>query len=134
MRSSIIAITAALALAACATQAPESTPAPAGPDARPVGGMLPPGSGFSASSQVDCLRSGTQWMRCDAGVVRRGNGNATVTVFWSDRDRRVIEFQGGTPVSYNGGQPLRWTRSGDDTIVEIGSERIRIIDAIVSGG
>ena len=49
---------------------------------RPVAGLRPPGSSFSAVSQVDCSRGrGSDATRYDAGVVREGNGNGFVKVF-----------------------------------------------------
>lgn len=40
---------------------------------RPVGGLLPKGSSFNASTQIDCVREkGAKPAKCDVGVVREG--------------------------------------------------------------
>jgi len=126
------------------SQATEGTAAaPANGDVpnyeRPVGGVLPPGSSFTASTQVECSRDGSKMTRCDAGVVREGNGNGFVTVFWPDGGNRVLYFEDGTIVRYDeseadGGAKLTVTRSGDVQTVTVGRARFQIFDALLVGG
>ena len=107
---------------------------------RPVGGVLPAGSSFSAGSMIQCARGhGGALMQCDVGVVREGHGNGFVMVFWPDAGSRVLYFENGTVVRYDqseadGGARLTVTRSGDEQIVTIGDTRFVIFDALIFGG
>lgn len=106
---------------------------------RPVGGVLPEGSSFTASSIIPCTRPGTADALCDAGVVREGNGNGFVMVFWPDAGSRVLYFEDGEIVRYDeaqsdGGARLTVTRDGDLQIVTIGEARFQIFDALLVGG
>ena len=74
-------------------------------------------------------------MRCDAGVVREGNGNGFVTVFWPDGGNRVLYFEDGTIARYDeaeadGAAKLTVTRSGDVQTVTVGRARFQIVDAL----
>ena len=106
---------------------------------RPRGGVLPAGSDFTASSIIPCERPGTGSAQCDAGVVREGNGNGFVMVFWPDAGSRVLYFENGEIVRYDqaesdGGAELRVTRDGDLQIVTIGDARFEVFDALLVGG
>lgn len=106
---------------------------------RPVGGVLPDGSSFSAATQIACRRKGTSEGRCDAGVVREGHGNGFVMVFWPDGGSRVLRFENGTISGYDeseadGGARLTVKRRGDVQIVEIGDARFEVFDALITGG
>ena len=106
---------------------------------RPVGGVLPDGSDFTASSIIPCERPGTGAAQCDAGVVREGNGNGFVMVFWPDAGSRVLYFENGEIIRYDqaesdGGAALRVTRDGDLQIVTIGDARFEVFDALLVGG
>lgn len=106
---------------------------------RPTGGVLPEGSDFTASSIIQCERPGTGAGQCDAGVVREGNGNGFVMVFWPDAGNRVLYFENGEIVRYDqseadGGAELRTTRDGDVQIVTVGDARFEIVDALLVGG
>ena len=106
---------------------------------RPVGGVLPAGSSFSASSIIPCERPGTGAAQCDAGVVREGNGNGFVMVFWPDAGSRVLYFENGEIIRYDqaeadGGAKLRVTRDGDVQTVTIGDARFKVFDALLVGG
>ncbi|MCB1499895.1 MAG: hypothetical protein KDK07_08900 [Bauldia sp.] len=106
---------------------------------RPVGGVLPEGSSFAASSIISCERKGTGSTQCDVGVVREGNGNGFVMVFWPDAGNRVLYFEDGEIVRYDqseadGGSELRVTRDGDVQIVTIGDARFEVFDALLLGG
>lgn len=104
------------------------------------GDALVPGTLFNATGDLNCARAAGQPMAsCRFGVVRKGVGAATVTVFWPDGGKRVITFEGGRPVSYDrsqadGSSDLTFARNGDMTVVTIGGQRFEIVDAIVSGG
>lgn len=106
---------------------------------RPVGGVLPSGSDFTASSIIPCERPGTGAAQCDAGVVREGNGTGFVMVFWPDAGNRVLYFEDGEIVRYDqseadGGAVLRVTRNGDLQIVTVGDARFEVFDALLVGG
>lgn len=106
---------------------------------RPVGGVLPAGSSFTASTILTCERPGTGAAQCDAGVVREGNGNGFVMVFWPDAGSRVLYFENGKIVRYDeaesdGGAKLAVTRDGDLQIVTIGEARFEVVDALLVGG
>lgn len=106
---------------------------------RPIGGVLPEGSSFTASSVIPCARPGTGEAQCDAGVVREGNGNGFVKVFWPDAGNRILYFENGKIVRYDqseadGGAELRVTRNGDIQTVTIGDARFEVFDALLVGG
>ena len=106
---------------------------------RPVGGVLPEGSSFTASSIIPCERDGTGSAQCDVGIVREGNGNGFLIVFWPDAGNRVLYFEDGAVVRYDeseadGGARLRVERDGDIQIVTIGDARFEIFDAMMFGG
>lgn len=106
---------------------------------RPVGGVLPAGSDFTASSIIKCERPGTGAAQCDAGVVREGNGNGFVMVFWPDAGSRVLYFENGEIMRYDqseadGGAELRVTRDADLQIVTVGDARFEVFDALLIGG
>lgn len=106
---------------------------------RPSGGVLPEGSSFSASSIIPCERPVTGPSQCDAGVVREGNGNGFVMVFWPDAGNRILYFENGEIVRYDqaesdGGAELRVTRDGDLQIITIGDARFEVPDALLVGG
>jgi hypothetical protein len=106
---------------------------------RPVGGVLPKGSSFTASTIMACARPGTGEGQCDAGVVREGNGNGFVMIFWPDAGNRVLYFENGEIVRYDqaesdGGAQLSVTRNGDLQIVTIGEARFEVVDALLVGG
>lgn len=116
---------------------------PAGASAnfeRPVGGVRPKGSGFTATGQIPCARvAGQPTTQCDFGVVRNGNGNGTLTVFWPEGGKRVIVFEKGMPVSFDqsaadGKSVLAVERSADLLLVRIGDQRLEIPDAVINGG
>ena len=71
------------------------TPTP-GQDARVAG------TKFHATGNIPCARYAGQPMnQCRFGVVRKGQGNGAVTVFWPDGGNRVIFFENGTPASFD---------------------------------
>jgi len=107
---------------------------------RPVGGVRPRGSGFTATGQIPCARNvGQPMAQCDFGVVRKGNGNGTLTVFWPDGGTRVIVFKNGTPASFDQSQAdgdvrINVDRKADLLTVTIGAQRFEIPDAVIYGG
>ena len=106
---------------------------------RPIGGVLPAGSDFTASTIIPCERPGTGSGQCDAGVVREGNGNGFVMVFWPDAGSRILYFENGEIVRYDqaesdGGAELRVLRDGDRQIVTFGHARFEVFDALLVGG
>jgi hypothetical protein len=107
---------------------------------RPVGGVMPDGSSFSATGQISCVRDrDAANAMCDFGVVREGNGNGWVMVFWPDGGSRVIYFENGTPVSFDkaeadGDAEMTVNKDGDTFIVFVGEARFEIFEAVIAGG
>jgi hypothetical protein len=124
-----------------ATPLPELVPVPAaGNFDRPVGGVMPPGSDFTATGLISCIRGadGAE-ATCEFGVVRTGNGGGTVTVFWPDGSTRVIGYADGTPAWFDqsqaeGNLEMTVTRQGDTSIVSVGPDRFVLPDAVIYGG
>ena len=55
---------------------------------------------FNATGNINCAEfAGQPFQACKFGVVRRGNGSATVTVFLSKGVKRTIDFKNGAAVS-----------------------------------
>jgi hypothetical protein len=98
------------------------------------------GTAFNATGNIPCARrSGQPMGSCRFGVVREGNGNGTVTVFWPDGGSRLVIFQGGTPVASDvaqseGDKPMKVERESDLIMLRIGPERFEIPQAVISGG
>lgn len=107
---------------------------------RPVGGVMPEGSGFTATGLLPC-RMGMDQPRatCEFGVVREGGGNGFVLIFRTDGGIRAIFYQDGAPVAYDqseadGGAEMIVTREDDTHIVTIGDLTVDIPDAAIFGG
>ena len=98
-----------------------------------------PGTDFNATGNIPCARAAGQPMAsCEFGVVREGNGNGSVTVFWPDGGSRVIFFEAGTPASYDqsqadAGAEMTVDQNVDLFMVKIGDERFEIPDVVISG-
>ena len=124
------------------TQFPAMVPVDnsAGNQDRPVGGVRPEGSAFTATGLTDCTLTRDAASRiCEFGVIREGGGNGAVTIFWPDTGTRVIFFQDGTPISFDqsqadAGKEMTVSRDGDTSIVLIGDERYVLPDSIIFGG
>jgi LysM repeat protein len=100
-----------------------------------------PGTNFNATGPMPCARNAGQPMtQCKFGVIREGNGNGSITVFWPDGGNRVIYFEDDTPMSYDesqadGGAKMTVSRSDNGIYtVKIGSQRFEIVDSIMTGG
>lgn len=125
-----------------ATQLPGMTPVASaeGNLDRPVGGVRPEGTAFTATGLTDCTPPGETAMRtCEFGVVREGNGTGMVLVFWPWGGPRAIFFENGTPVRFDRseadrGKTMTVTRDADASVVAIGDERYFLPDAIIFGG
>lgn len=101
----------------------------------PKGDALVPGTDFHATGEIPCAAGGGQAMAsCRFGVTRRGNGDATVTVFLPDGGKRYIRFSNGKAVSSNASGVVTSEKSGDVSKVSIGAERYEIFDAVIFGG
>ena len=95
------------------------------------------GTNFNATGEIPCARHSAQPINpCHFGVIRRGNGTATLTVFWPDGGERYIYFENGKATSsdaVNGS--VTTERQGDLNKLSIGSEeRFEVPDAVIFGG
>lgn len=124
------------------TQLPSMTPVGSakGNLDRPVGGVRPEGTAFTATGLTDCtLSRDAATQICEFGVIREGNGNGMVMVFWPEAGTRSIAFENGRPVAVDrleadGGKEMAVTRDAYNSVVVIGEERYIFPDAIIYGG
>lgn len=99
-----------------------------------------PGTPFHATGEIACARGSRQPMtRCKFGVVREGNGNGAITVFWPDGGNRVIYFEDLTPMRYDesqadAGARMTVRKDSDGYKIRIGEQRFEIFEAVMSGG
>ena len=91
---------------------------------------------FNATGNINCAEfAGQPFKACKFGVVRRGNGSATVTVFLSKGVKRTIDFKNGAAVATNSNAALVSARKSDLITVTIGTnERYEMPDAVINGG
>jgi hypothetical protein len=107
---------------------------------RPVGGVMPAGSGFTATGQISCVRErDAASAMCDFGVIREGGGKGSITVFWPVGGNRVIFFKGNKPSSYDqseadGGAQMTVDENNGMFSVRIGDQRFELFEAIMTGG
>jgi hypothetical protein len=108
--------------------------------AAPAQDALVPGTKFHATGNIPCARYAGQPMnQCRFGVVREGQGNGAVTVFWPDGGNRVIFFENGTPAFFDqseadGDARMTVGQNADLFTVTIGAQRFEIPDAVINGG
>jgi len=111
----------------------------AGPRA-PKQDALVPGTNFNATGNIPCARyAGQPMAACQFGVIRKGQGNGSVTVFWPDGGNRMIVFENGTPARFDQSQAdgnvgMTVNRNADLFIITIGTQRFEIPEAVISGG
>jgi hypothetical protein len=77
--------------------------------------------------------------QCDFGVIREGQGNASVVISLPDGRKRTIFFANGKASRADVSQadaPAAFsvTRESDLNIIRVGDERYEIVDAVVDGG
>jgi hypothetical protein len=98
------------------------------------------GQHYDATGKVPCAQYRGQPMgQCDFGVMRRGNGDATVVITHPDGRKRSIVFVGGRAAGgdisqADGGAAFKVQRESDLNMIRVGDERYEISDAVVSGG
>lgn len=101
---------------------------------------LVPGTNFNATGNIPCARyAGQPMAACRFGVVRKGQGSGSVTVFWPDGGNRVIFFENGTPARFDQSQAdgnvrMNVGKNADLFMVTIGVQRFEIPEAVISGG
>ncbi len=101
-----------------------------GPDAKV------PGTEFHATGEIDCTFKGNSAVRtCAFGVVREGNGTATVTVTFPDGFKRILKFHDQMVGTVAGGDSVSYSRQSDNTNVSINNdaETFVVPDAVVYG-
>jgi hypothetical protein len=97
------------------------------------------GSKYNATGNIPCaMPSGQPVGSRPFGVIRKGNGNATVTVTKPDGRTRAIFFENGKAIGADISQadPVDFGASHESnvTTVHIGNERYDIPDAVIFGG
>jgi hypothetical protein len=94
------------------------------------------GTEFHASGEIPCARyEGQPMASCRFGVIRRGNGDATVRVFWPDDGERNITFEKGAATASDSNAGIASEKRSDLNMVSIGTaERFEIPDAVIYGG
>jgi hypothetical protein len=104
------------------------------PSHRPADALVS-GTPYHATANIRCRASaGASMSSCKAGVVRR-NASATVHIDTPDGGERSIFFRGGRAVSSDSDNIMSVKRSGDTSIVTIGTYEVyEIPDAFVFGG
>lgn len=100
---------------------------------------LVPGTKYNATGNIPCLMGrGQPTLSCRFGVVRRGNGNGTVTITKPNGLTRTIAFENGTATGYDQSQAdtseFSARKESDLSIIRIGQERYEIPDAVIFGG
>lgn len=100
------------------------------------------GTDFNATGTVPCARyDGQPTSECRFGVVRAGDGSATVTIFWPGGGSRAIFFDtSGKPIGFDANNAdgsaaarLVARRNSDLNLISIGPERYEIPDVVVAG-
>jgi len=95
---------------------------------------------FDATGTIPCARPTGQPSRaCEFGVARSGGGYATVVVTRPDGRTRAIFFQMGIPIGADVSEaddsgPFHAEKASDLHVIEVGTERYEIPDAVVLGG
>jgi hypothetical protein len=122
-----------------AMQLPGQVPGQGGTATQLPGDAMVPGTNYHATGPLDCrLRAGGRIVQCQQGVIRLGNGSATVTVRKPNGSTRTITFNKGMPVGYDQDLvrplPMSWSKQSYQTTVRIGGETFIIQDAVVWGG
>lgn len=101
--------------------------------ARP-GDALVAGTDFHATGEIACAQVMGQPTRpCRFGVVRRGGGLASVTIF-VDAGPRTIQFEADAPSGSNASAKLSFRREADLFLISIGDEHYEIPEAVITGG
>ncbi|MGD9544648.1 MAG: hypothetical protein AB7F41_06330 [Methylocystis sp.] len=94
------------------------------------------GTAFHATGEIPCARyAGQPMAQCRFGVIRQGDSDATVRVFWPDGGIRNIYFKRGKAQSSDSRDRIRSEKTVDLNQVLIGAtERFEIPDAVIFGG
>ncbi|MGP1358794.1 hypothetical protein [Roseicyclus sp.] len=101
---------------------------------------LVPGTEFNATTMMECTRDrDAPTQTCEAGVVREGEGNGYIQVFWPDGGSRVIFYQNNRPHHYDqseadGGAEMTVAQDGDMFTVFVGEARFVFPLAVMTGG
>lgn len=87
---------------------------------------------FDATGDLPCsLSVGQPTRQCSFGVVRQGNGTATVTIFGQENKEYMLKFKNGKLISPSG----KTQKRADLSLIELNThERFEIPDAVIYGG
>jgi len=95
---------------------------------------------FDATGNIPCAQAKGQPMgQCPFGVARAGGGTATVVVTRPDGRKRFIFFEKGKATGADlsqadGSTAFHATKQADLYLIQAGSERYEIPEAVISGG
>jgi len=94
------------------------------------------GTRYHATADISCVTTpGGKPGACQAGVIRKGGGNAVVEMQTPDGGQRSITFTGGKATGSDANAKMTATKDGDVTTVRIGEVEVYFIpDAFVFGG
>ncbi len=98
-----------------------------------------PGTDYHATGNITCVMAkGKPTGICAFGVIREGNGSATITITKEDGGPRVIYFENGRATGYDKSPAVsgefKVKKEEDLNIITIGEERYEVPDAIPIGG
>ena len=93
------------------------------------------GKGFNATASFRCsVGNDSHNQSCPGGIMRKGNGNASVTVLYPNGNEVQYDFKGGNVTSTFDGD-LTWGKDGDEWYIGIDRNLFIIIpDAAIYGG
>lgn len=94
------------------------------------------GTEFHATGEIPCARyEGQPMTSCRFGVIRGGNGDTTVRVFWPDGGERNIVFEKGAAAASDSDAGIASEKRSDLNMISIGTdERFEVPDAVIFGG
>ncbi|MBX7131800.1 MAG: hypothetical protein K1X67_03880 [Fimbriimonadaceae bacterium] len=97
-----------------------------------------PGTPFHATAPVHCVIDlEPKRKTCDAYVIRRIGGAATVELRVGSMKRRVLFQRAGKPIAHDSSTSFTFSRSGDETRIRFGDrpdEEYTIPDVLITGG
>ncbi len=93
------------------------------------------GKGYTATASFRCsVGNDSHNLQCPGGIMRKGNGVASVTVLFPNQNEVQYDFRGGAVTTTFQG-PLDWGKDGDQWFIGVDRNLFIIIpDAAIFGG